>query len=84
MDFELLMALCVLWISSTICLFTCAFMWLLNDGAAFHPHCVDMELRHGLYSVVRATTVCKTDFAVKSVSEFIAARYSFLSSRFYL
>lgn len=74
MDFELLMALMVLWCSSTICLFTCAFMWLMNEGEAFHPHSVDIERRHDFYEVVKSNTRCQTDFAVKSVSEFIAAR----------
>lgn len=54
----------------------CAFMWLWNRGEAFHPHSVAMERRHALYQVVCANTVCKHDFAVKSVSEFIAPRGS--------
>ena len=32
MDYELLVALWVLWVSSTLCLFACAFMWLMNEG----------------------------------------------------
>ncbi len=49
-------------------------MWIYNDGEAFHPHAVDMEQRHQVYQVVGAKTRCKTDFAVKSVSAFIAPR----------
>ena len=49
-------------------------MWMWNDGEAFHPHSVAMELRHSLYEVVNSRTECKHDFAVKSVSEFIAPR----------
>jgi hypothetical protein len=56
-------------------LFAAAFMWIYNDGEAFHPHCVDMEQRHQMYQVVGAKTTCKIDFAVKSVSAFIAPRY---------
>lgn len=108
MDYELLVALWVLWVSSTMCLFACAFMWLMNEGIcvsmpyptvtvcrqglcsaygmhtyalcwlylgeAFHPHSVDIEWRHNFYQVVKSNTKCKVDFAVKSVSEFIAAR----------
>lgn len=74
MDYELLIALCVLWSSSTWCLFTCAFMWMWNDGEGFHPHSVDLERRHSLFEVVRSNTLCKVDFSVKSVSEFIAPR----------
>ena len=74
MDYELLFAICILWIASTILLFACAFMWMWNDGEAFHPHSVAMELRHSLYEVVNSRTECKHDFAVKSVSEFIAPR----------
>jgi hypothetical protein len=49
-------------------------MWIYNEGEAFHPHSVDMEQRHQMYQVVGSKTQCKTDFAVKSVSEFIAPR----------
>jgi hypothetical protein len=82
MDYELLVALWVLWVASTLCLFACAFMWLMNEGEAFHPHSIDMEWRHDFYQVVKSNTKCKVDFAVKSVSEFIAARGS--SSEKYL
>lgn len=75
MDHELLTALCLLWFASTWGLFAAAFMFVYNEGEAFHPHCVDMEQRHKMYSVVGAKTTCKTDFVVKSVSEFIAPRY---------
>jgi hypothetical protein len=50
-------------------------MWIYNEGEAFHPHAVDMEQRHQMFEVVGSKTKCKTDFAVKSVSEFIAPRY---------
>lgn len=76
MDYELLFSLCILWIASTVCLFACAFMWIYNEGEGFHPHSVSMERRHSLYSVVSANTVCKYDFVVKSISEFIAPRGS--------
>lgn len=35
MDYELLVALWVLWVSSTMCLFACAFMWLMNEGTVW-------------------------------------------------
>jgi len=38
MDNELLIALCVLWLSTTITLFTFLPMWFMNEGQAFHPH----------------------------------------------
>lgn len=37
-------------------------------------YCLDIEWRHDFYQVVKSNTECKKDFAVKSVSEFIAAR----------
>jgi hypothetical protein len=49
-------------------------MWIYNEGEAFHPHAVDMEQRHQMFEVVGSKTKCKNDFAVKSVSEFIAPR----------
>lgn len=51
-------------------------MWIYNEGEAFHPHAVDMEQRHQMFEVVGSKTKCKNDFAVKSVSEFIAPRGS--------
>ena len=75
MDYELLFAICILWIASTILLFMCAFMWIYNNGEAFHPHSVAMERRHSLYEVVASKTECKPDFALKSISEFIAPRF---------
>jgi hypothetical protein len=74
MDYELAIALFVLWTASTLCLFLCAFIWLTKEGEAFHPHSVAMEYRHAYYMVVSTRTACKTDFVVKSVSEFIAPR----------
>lgn len=82
MDPELLIALCVLWISTTASL--CAFlpMWIINDGEAFHPHCVSVDQRHSLFLVVSSETVCKYDCTVASISSFVAPRGSSASKNF--
>jgi len=76
MDFELSMALLALWFASTMALFIAAIMFLHNSGEAFHPHSIVMDRRHQFFAVVGANTVCKTDFAVKSVSAYFAPRGS--------
>jgi len=43
MDPELLLALCILWFSSTAALAFFIFMWLANEGEAFHPHSVEVH-----------------------------------------
>jgi hypothetical protein len=42
--------------------------------AAFHPHAVDVDNRHNMFLVVGSSTQCKEDFAVKSISAFVAPR----------
>ena len=49
-------------------------MWFDNSGEAFHPHSVDVEARHPYFLVVNSKTVCKREFAVKSISAFVAPR----------
>lgn len=46
MDFELLIALCVLWMSTTLALISFLSMWFANDGEAFHPHSVDVKSKY--------------------------------------
>eukprot|EP01040_Poterioochromonas_malhamensis_P005624 gene5624-6044_t len=82
MDFELLVALFVLWFSSTFALISFLRMWLTNSGEAFHPHSVDVEHRHTNFLVVNSTTFCKVDCPVKSISTFIAPRGSSPSKQF--
>jgi hypothetical protein len=82
MDGELLIALIVLWISSTTALISCLHMWLDDDGAAFHPHSVDVEHRHSSFLVVHSSTYCKLDCPVKSISSFVAPRGSSSSKQF--
>jgi hypothetical protein len=82
MDVELLLALCVLWFSSTIALVSCLLMWFFNEGESFHPHSVDIDHRHSLFVVVHGNTCCKIDCCVKSISEFIAPRGSSSSKQF--
>lgn len=82
MDSELLIALCVLWLSTTGAL--CAFlpMWLWNDGESFHPHSVSVDQRHSLFLVVSSETECKWDCCVASISAFVAPRGSSASKNF--
>jgi hypothetical protein len=82
MDGELLIALFVLWFSSTISLVSCMLMWFFNEGESFHPHSVDVDHRHSLFIVVQGNTCCKFDCCVKSISEFIAPRGSSSSKLF--
>lgn len=82
MDAELLMALLVLWTGSTVAMVIFLTMWFANDGAAFHPHSVDIENRHPTFYVVNSRTICKKDCAVKSVSAFVAPRGSTSSKYF--
>jgi len=49
-------------------------MWFYNKGEAFHPHSVDVELRHTAFVCVNSKTICKKDFVVKSISMFVAPR----------
>jgi hypothetical protein len=46
----------------------------MNESEALHPHAVDIEMRHNLFLVVSNGTKCKKDFAVKSISAFVAPR----------
>lgn len=82
MDGELLIALLVLWISTTAGLICFLRMWFTQGGEAFHPHSVDVEHRHGTFLVVNSRTVCKHDCVVKSISEFVAPRGSSSSKQF--
>ena len=82
MDEELLLALCVLWLSSTFALVMCLLMWFFNEGESFHPHSVEIDQRHSLFVVVHSNTCCKFDCCVKSISEFIAPRGSSSSKLF--
>ena len=82
MDSELLLALCVLWLNSTLMIIAFLCLWLLNEGECFHPHSVCVDKRHRLFSVVSSQTVCQKDFAVKSISSFIAPRGSSSSKLF--
>lgn len=81
MDNELLIALLIMWTSTTLSLVVFLGMWML-DGAAFHPHSVDVENRHPSFLVVNSKTVCKKDCAVKSISAFVAPRGSSSSKHF--
>lgn len=76
MDGELLIALCVLWFSTTVALIGFLCMWYLNGGEAFHPHSVEIEPTHRAFVVVSSKTTCKYDCAVKSISAFAAPRGS--------
>lgn len=82
MDKELFIALCVLWVSTTCALIVFLNMWFFNEGEAFHPHSIDVDHRHKLFVVVGSTTECKHDFAVKSISAFVAPRGSSSSKQF--
>lgn len=82
MDEQLLIALAVLWISTTSALVVFFRMWFAYNGEAFHPHSTDVELRHNLFLVVNSKTVCKHDFVVKSISSFVAPRGSSSSKIF--
>jgi hypothetical protein len=82
MDTELFIMLLVLWTGSTLSIIIFLTMWFANDGEAFHPHSVDVENRHPTFTVVNSKTVCKKDFAVKSVSSFVAPRGSSSSKYF--
>lgn len=82
MDTELLVALVVLWFSTTTALITFLRMWFSYHGESFHPHSVDVEHRHGLFLVVNSKTQCKIDCMVKSISVFVAPRGSSSSKQF--
>ena len=82
MDNELALALTIFWLSTTITLFTFLPMWFMNGGAAFHPHSVNLHKRHSLFMVVSSETQCKDDFAVASISAFVAPRGSTSSKYF--
>ena len=76
------MFLYVFWTSCSLCLICYLPMWFANQGESFHPHCVTLEQRHSLYSVVGAKTICKHDFVVSSISSFVAPRGSTSSNLF--
>lgn len=82
MDAELLLALAILWASTTGALIAFFFMWFFNEGESFHPHSVEIDHRHSLFVVVHSETCCKTDCAVKSISTFVAPRGSSSSKQF--
>lgn len=82
MDPELLIALCVLWLSTTGSLIAFLPMWLGNEGESFHPHCVSVDQRHSLFLVVASETICKFDCCVASISAFVAPRGSSSSKNF--
>lgn len=82
MDGELFMALVVLWIAAGLASVGFMCMWFANDMSSFHPHSVAMDTRHMLFGVVYSGTECKTDFLVKSISEFVAPRGSTSSKWF--
>lgn len=82
MDSELLIALLVLWTSTTIALVAFLRMWFSNKGESFHPHSVDIEHRHNFFLVVNSKTFCKYDCPVKSISLFVAPRGSSSSKYF--
>jgi hypothetical protein len=82
MDQELLLALMVLWLSTTLSIIVFMAMWFFNEGESFHPHSVDIDHRHSLYVVVSSRTECKLDCAVKSISAFVAPRGSSSSKQF--
>ena len=84
MDHELLIALCIFWLSITLALVTFLPMWFLNEGEAFHPHSVALDKRHSMYMVVSSETQCKHDFCVASISSFVAPRGSTSSKYFSL
>jgi hypothetical protein len=46
----------------------------MHESEALHPHAVDVETRHNFFLVVKNGTKCKSDFAVKSISAFVAPR----------
>ena len=82
MDPELLFALCVLWLSTTVGMCVFIPMWLWNEGESFHPHAVSVDQRHSLFLVVSSETVCKWDCCVASISAFVAPRGSSGSKNF--
>lgn len=82
MDTELLVALMVLWLSTTTALVLFLRMWFAHDGEAFHPHSVDVDHRHGQFLAVNSRTMCKLDCPVKSISSFVAPRGSSSSKQF--
>lgn len=82
MDGELLLALCVLWLSTTYALITFMSMWFFNEGESFHPHSIDVDHRHALFVVVHSETCCKTDCTVKNISCFVAPRGSSSNKQF--
>jgi hypothetical protein len=79
----LLIALAILWFSSTLLLILLSRFIFVNDSEAFHPHSVEVELRHASsqYLCVGATE-CKRDCAVKHISSFVAPRGSSSSKYF--
>lgn len=82
MDAELLVALMVLWLSTTTSLVFFFRLFLANGGEAFHPHSVDVEHRHHVFLAVNSRTMCKYDCPVKSISTFVAPRGSSSSKQF--
>ena len=82
MDPELLFALCVLWLSTTIGMSVFIPMWLWNEGESFHPHSVSVDQKHSLFLVVSSETICKVDCCVASISSFVAPRGSSASKNF--
>lgn len=82
MDQELLIALWVMWVSSTILIITTLTTVFFNDQEAFHPHSTDVELRHSMFVVVGSKTECKLDCAVKHISSYISPRGSSSSKYF--
>ena len=82
MDTELLVALLVLWLSTTTSLVFFFRLFLANGGEAFHPHSVDVEHRHHVFLAVNSRTMCKYDCSVKSISTFVAPRGSSSSKQF--
>lgn len=55
-DYQLLLALTVLWMSTTAALLIFIPMWFANDAESFHPHSVDVEWRHSKMLVVSSST----------------------------
>lgn len=82
MDTELLVALMVLWLSTTSGIFFFFRMFFAKGGEAFHPHSVDVDHRHDVFLAVNSRTMCKMDCPVKSISTFVAPRGSSSSKQF--
>jgi hypothetical protein len=82
MDGELLLALIVLWITTTVMLVTFFRYWFHDKSECFHAHCVDTTYAHNGFMVVSGPTTCKHDCVVKSISVFVAPRGSSSSKYF--